>query len=164
MGENKDMVRVICCGNPLRGDDGIGLEVFRLLKKEHLPSHVEIFDGGILGINLLSLFQGCQKIILVDSVLMDKAPGHIQWFTMGDLLKTGNSRISNHEINPAQLMTLWHQLYGDSAVLNILLLGIVILDPIHLSDVICPEIKQSAVHAANEIKSKIRSLVAHEKC
>ncbi len=158
------MIRVICCGNPLRGDDGIGLEVFRLLNKELFPSHVEIIEGGILGINLLPLFQSGHKIILVDSVLMDKPPGHIQWFTMADLLKTKTARISNHEINPAQLMTLWHQLYGDSVVLNILLLGIVILDPIHLSEVICPEIRQSAVQAVNEIKDEIRNLVAHEKC
>jgi len=164
MSDCKDIIRVICCGNPFRGDDAAGLEVFKQLKKEPFPNHVEIIEGGILGINLLSLFHSCYRVILVDSVLMNKNPGHIQWFTMADVLAKEPARISNHEINPAQLMTLWYQLNGNQALMNILFIGIVILEPRHLSDTISPEIKIGAVRAAHEIKNKIRSLVTHEKC
>ncbi len=164
MRNRKGMIRVICCGNPFRGDDAAGLEVFKQLEKESFPRYVEIIEGGILGINLLTLFQGCDRVILVDSVLMDEKRGHIQWFTMADVLQTGSAKISNHEINPAQLMTLWYQLNGDSALLKVLLLGIAISDPIDLSDTISSEIKQSALKAVDAIKYKIRSYETHEKC
>jgi hydrogenase maturation protease len=163
MGNGKDNIRVICCGNPFKGDDGVGIEVFRLLEKETFPEHVEIIEGGILGINLLFLFNGCNKIILVDSVIMDKPPGHIQWFTMADVLETKPAKISSHEINPAQLMRLWHQQNPDLAFSGILLLGIVISEPMHLTDMVSPEIQQSALTAADEIKRKIRSFLVNEK-
>ena len=164
MGDNKDNIRVICCGNPFKGDDGVGIEVFKLLEKETFPDHVEIIEGGILGINLLSLFKDCSKIILVDSVMMDKPPGHIQWFTMTDILETQPAKISTHEINPAQLMMLWHQQDTDSAISDLFLLGIAILEPMHLTDIISPVIQQSAISAIDEIKRKIRNLLTHGKC
>jgi len=163
MGDSKHMIRVICCGNPFRGDDGVGLDVFKRLKKETFPRQVQIIEGGILGINLLPLFYGCDQVILVDSILMNETPGHLQWVTMADVLQNRPARISSHEINPVQLMTLWHQLNTDSAISNILLLGIVILEPKHLTDTISPEIQQSSLMAVNEIKNKIRSFITHEK-
>ena len=164
MANCKENIRVICCGNAFRGDDAAGLEVFKLLEKEKFPCNVEIIEGGILGINLLHLFEEGYKIILVDSVLMDRDPGHLQWVPMADILEDGSSAISSHEINPAQLMMLWYQLKGEIALLNVFLLGIVILEPVQLTDKISSEIKQSALKAVNEIKNKIRSFAIHETC
>lgn len=162
MSDGKDIIRVICCGNPFRGDDGVGLDVFRLLKKEAFPEQVEIVEGGILGINLLSLFNDCKKVIIVDSVLMDKPSGHIQWFSMTDILETKPAKISSHEITPSQLMALWYQL-DNSALSKLLLLGIVISAPTHLTDTMSPEVQHSAIKAVDEIKHKIRRFVAHGK-
>lgn len=163
MGDSIHKIRVICCGNPFRGDDGVGLDVFKRLKKETFPRHVEVIDGGILGINLLPLFYGCHLVILVDSILMNEKPGHLQWFTMADVLQSRSARISSHEINPVQLMTLWHHLNTDSVISNVLLLGIVILEPTLVTDRISSEIQQSSLIAVDEIKHKIRSFVTHEK-
>jgi len=163
MNDGKSNIRVVCCGNPFKGDDGVGIEVFRLLKKETFPDHVEIIEGGILGINLFSLFEEGCRIILVDSIIMDKQPGHIQWFTMADVLETKPAKISSHEISPAQLIMLWYQQNGKSALSRIFLLGIVILEPMHLTNMISPEIEKSASRAVDKIKRKIRSFLAHEK-
>ena len=163
MGEFRDIIRVICCGNPFRGDDAAGLEVFRYLKKESFPGHVEIIEGGILGINLLPLFDGCDGLILVDSVLMDETPGHIQWFAVADIMAGEPARMSSHEMNPARLMALWRRLNGNPAGMKILFLGIIILEPAYFSDVISPDVKLGALKAAGQIKNKIRSLLAHEK-
>ena len=38
---------VIGLGNPLRGDDGVGVRVAHLLAKEPLPPNVEVVDGGV---------------------------------------------------------------------------------------------------------------------
>ncbi|MBU1344644.1 MAG: hydrogenase maturation protease [Proteobacteria bacterium] len=161
MNDGNNKVRVICCGNPFRGDDAVGLEVFKHLEKEFFSDRVEIIEGGILGINLLPLFHGCSTLIFVDSVLMDETPGHIQWFTLAEILETAPARISSHEINPSQLMTLWHQLNPEAVLPDILLLGIVVSDPVHLTDTISPPIKPSVIKAAHEIKNRIRSLVTH---
>ena len=46
---------VLGLGNPLRGDDGVGVRVVQQLAKWCLPSDVEVVDGGTRGLGLVSL-------------------------------------------------------------------------------------------------------------
>ncbi|NIV31968.1 MAG: hydrogenase maturation protease, partial [Anaerolineae bacterium] len=49
---------IIGLGNPLRGDDGIGVRVVQMLADEALPESVEVVEGGTLGLGLVSLMEG----------------------------------------------------------------------------------------------------------
>lgn len=118
----KKPIRVICCGNPFRGDDAVGLEIFKMLKKKNLPKDVELIDGGTAGIGLLPLFDGCSSVILVDGVIMDKEPGHIQWFSSNEVMAESAVKISGHEIDLGQALRIWYDT-GESNP-NIAILGI----------------------------------------
>lgn len=60
-------------GNPLAGDDGFGPAVLRRLAGEELPPEVELADGGVLGIDLLSELEEIDRLILVDAVRLPGA-------------------------------------------------------------------------------------------
>ena len=64
-------IRILGCGNPLMGDDGIGIRVIEELKNTHLDeiNGVEIIDAGVCGLDLLNLFEGASKVIIVDAVV-----------------------------------------------------------------------------------------------
>ena len=72
------LTRVIGIGNPLMGDDGIGISVIERLQKESLPASVELVDGGCGGLTLLPLFDGCERLIIIDAADFGAPVGSIR--------------------------------------------------------------------------------------
>ena len=63
-------------GNIFMGDDGFGCEVAARLAHETLPTHVELVDFGIRGMDLgYALMDGYDAVLLVDTVDRGAAPG-----------------------------------------------------------------------------------------
>ncbi len=77
VGVGTGRVLVAGVGNVLRGDDGFGPAVTRLLSDD-MPDGVEVIETGIGGIALLQeLMTGCDGLILVDAVDQGEAPGTV---------------------------------------------------------------------------------------
>ncbi|XOV78628.1 MAG: hydrogenase maturation protease [Aestuariibacter sp.] len=70
-------LRIICIGNLLHGNDGVGHAVFKRLQSLPFPPTVEMFDGGIGGMTLLPLFKGTRRVLLIDLVKSHTPPGTI---------------------------------------------------------------------------------------
>lgn len=66
--ETPEIIRIICLGNPLHGDDGIGYYVLRALEKSPLPHNIELIDGRTAGLALIPVFKECRRVILIDAV------------------------------------------------------------------------------------------------
>ena len=69
--------RIICVGNRFAPDDDTGPRVYERLAEREPPAGVEIFEGGLAGLNLLGLMEGAQRVVLVDSLAGFGAPGQI---------------------------------------------------------------------------------------
>ncbi|MBU0704829.1 MAG: hydrogenase maturation protease [Chloroflexi bacterium] len=82
----KPSVLVLGLGNPLRGDDGVGCRVIEELMRRELPPDVELLDGGAIGLGLLDLLEGWERVILVDAAEMGRRPGEFVRFTPDDVL------------------------------------------------------------------------------
>ncbi len=80
MAEMKSRFVVIGIGNPLHGDDGIGIHVVRRLEGR-LPADVELVEGGVLGLDLLPFLEGKEKALFVDAVDAGEEPGAIFRFS-----------------------------------------------------------------------------------
>jgi hydrogenase maturation protease len=79
---------VIGLGNPLRGDDGVGVRAVQMLASRSLPPDVELVDGGTQGLGIVNLIEGRQRAILIDAADVGQPPGRFVRFTMteADLL------------------------------------------------------------------------------
>jgi len=65
-------------GNVLRADDGFGVEVARRLEHHPFPEGVRVIETGIGGIALVQeLQEGWDALIVVDTVDLDRPPGHV---------------------------------------------------------------------------------------
>jgi hydrogenase maturation protease len=62
-------------GNPLRGDDGVGLAVVDWLQERGLPPGVVAVDGGTAGLELVLILANYRRALIVDAVDMGRAPG-----------------------------------------------------------------------------------------
>ena len=100
-------MRIIGIGNPLMGDDGIGIAAVSALEKEGVPEGVEIIDGGTGGLTLLTLMEGAKRVILVDAVETGRKPGTILRLAGEDLEpETSASSLSLHSSGLPEVLAL----------------------------------------------------------
>ncbi|KAA3609458.1 MAG: peptidase M52 [Planctomycetota bacterium] len=78
-------ILILGLGNPLLGDDAVGLEVVRRLR-ERLPSDPEIvleenYNGGL---ELMECMEGFDRVVLIDAAVTGASPGTISSFPLHD--------------------------------------------------------------------------------
>lgn len=78
-------VLILGIGNPLMGDDGVGIRVAELLAEKELPGGVTVQEAGLPGWGLPSWLADRSNVILVDAVEMGAAPGAWKRFRPADL-------------------------------------------------------------------------------
>lgn len=94
-----------------------------------MPINVELVDGGTAGLNLLPLLDGCGSVILVDGVLMKKDPGHVQWYSIEDVVDVNNDEgatvvMSTHEMDLGQTLRYWHEHHKRDPAPDVSVVGI----------------------------------------
>lgn len=102
------MWHIICFGNELHGDDGFGPEVYRLLTQRlseyTLSSEVQVYNGGIAGLNALSLFEHCDHVCLVDAQESQGNVGRLTWYPSGQLPYFGEVNQDGHGVGLSFLL------------------------------------------------------------
>jgi hydrogenase maturation protease len=108
--DSSDEVRhvlILGLGNPLLGDEGIGVRVVEELQGLELPDGVTVVEGGTAGLGLIGLMEGYQKVIIVDAADMGHPPGCVVRFTpLEAQLKTVEAPLSLHQIGLGEVLTL----------------------------------------------------------
>lgn len=111
---------ILGIGNPLMGDDGVGIHVIRdLLAKPNAlaftGAKIEILDGGTLGYLLIDRLAGVDALIVVDAANIRENAGEVRVFlneAMDEFLSE-NQKSSVHEVglvDLVQMMTLTGQM------------------------------------------------------
>jgi hydrogenase maturation protease len=70
---------IACFGNILRGDDGFGVAVARVLSADPPPAPIEVMEVGIGGIHLVQELLGgeVEALLVVDAVDVGHPPGSV---------------------------------------------------------------------------------------
>ena len=98
---------IVGLGNPLRGDDGIGIRAIQMLAAETLPAGVEVVEGGTQGLGLVSLMEGRRRVILVDAANVGQPPGRFVRFSPQEARLLGSDRqISIHDAGLRDVLLL----------------------------------------------------------
>jgi hydrogenase maturation protease len=91
--------RIICLGNPLMRDEGIGIHLASGLSSR-LADHsgVEVLDLGTGGLTVIHAIEGRKKVVFVDCAIMGEVPGTMRRFTPEEVRsKKVKTRYSLHE-------------------------------------------------------------------
>jgi hydrogenase maturation protease len=114
---------VIGLGNPLVGDDGLGLAALdRLHATWQLPRAVVLHDGGTWGLNLLHSIEDADKVLFLDAVRTGREPGTLVELEGRDLPRTMGIKLSPHQIDLREVLALLE--LRDSAPTTMMCLGI----------------------------------------
>ena len=100
-------VLVLGIGNTVMSDDGVGVKVVQLLQNEYrFPDHVEVLDGGTLGLDLLPKLEGIDHLIMVDAVETGKEPGTCVRLSGEELPIALETKISPHQMGLKDLLAV----------------------------------------------------------
>ena len=64
----KPAAAIICLGNRYVAGDDVGCRVFECLKNMPRQDEVELIDGGLCGLDLLSLLEGRARVVFADAL------------------------------------------------------------------------------------------------
>ena len=98
---------VIGLGNPLMGDDGLGIAVLeRLQATWDVPPDVELVDGGTWGMNLLPIIEQAEQVLLLDAIHSGAAPGTLIVIPRDRLPRYLATKISPHQVDLRDVLAL----------------------------------------------------------
>ncbi|MCL5024759.1 MAG: HyaD/HybD family hydrogenase maturation endopeptidase [Nitrospirae bacterium] len=96
---------VIGLGNILLRDEGVGVHVVNAVRERFSCSpEVEIIDGGTLGLDLLPLIEGKDRLLLVDAIDFGKEPGYIGVLRDDQIPSTISAKLSVHHIGLSDVL------------------------------------------------------------
>lgn len=78
---------ILGIGNLLLCDEGVGVHVARALQREELPENVVILEVGTAFLDALPEIEQADRIIIVDAMQADHAPGTIYRVPFDDCVK-----------------------------------------------------------------------------
>jgi hydrogenase maturation protease len=98
---------IIGLGNPLWGDDGVGVRVAELLGNRVLPAGMKVVDGGTGGLDLVNLMEGWPRVIFVDAANMGREPGQFVRFALDEARLLGKDEsLSIHDAGLREALLL----------------------------------------------------------
>lgn len=98
---------IVGVGNVLFKDEGIGVYAARYLE-ENITTNpaIEIIDGATLGFQLMRYFQEYKKVVIIDTVSVEDAPGSIYRLPAEEMLGLGSYRQTAHEVEIVEMLEI----------------------------------------------------------
>ena len=96
---------VICVGNELMLDDGLGIEVYRQVQAAYeLPADIDVISAGCMTLDMIGRVETYDLMISVDAIdETGSEPGTIFRYTPDDVARRGTPMGSLHELKLADL-------------------------------------------------------------
>jgi hydrogenase maturation protease len=145
---------IVGIGNPILGDDGVGVHIADQLKKQINDPDITIDHAYTGGMNLLDIILGYDKAILIDTI---KTPslkqGTVQQYDLSEL-PTRHSH-NPHDVSFSEAISLAQQLGEQRIPKEIKIIGISLhKTPLVFQDCLSPPI-ESAIPKAVELTLSI---------
>ena len=102
--------RILCIGNELVHDDGVGIRVGQILLTLPLPADVRVELAPQLGFDLLDAVAGAERIVLVDAMSTGRAPGTCVTLEGRAIERYNSGASASHSISIAELIELAQRL------------------------------------------------------
>lgn len=110
---NQGNFLVLGLGNLLMNDDAAGLRaVYTLQERYPDRENLQIVDGGTLGLDLLGHVAWADKLLLLDAININEAPGTVALIAGDDINPVLSQRISPHQVGLKDLLEA-AELIGD---------------------------------------------------
>ena len=99
---------VLGVGNPLMGDDGLGISVVARLRPAwgDDESELMLIDGGTWGMNLLPIIEQARRLLIVDAIDRGGAPGALVTLQRDEIPRYLGRTLSPHQLDLREVLAL----------------------------------------------------------
>ena len=104
---------VVCLGNELVGDDGVGMRVARVLDQLHLPDNIDVLVRPFLGLDLVDLLHQYERLVIVDDMTSGRPAGTCVCLDPSEAKAMASHPSCAHGLGIAEVMQLVDKLYPD---------------------------------------------------
>ena len=150
----KDVV-VLCCGNVLRGDDGLGPAVAARLNAGPIPEWAAVIDAGTgvreLLFDMILSDRRPRLVVVVDAVDLDREPGSVFEIALERIPRVEVSEFSVHQAPTSNLLRQLEEA-GDVRV-AVIVCQVAAL-PEEMTDVMSPAVEAAIERAARTIADR----------
>ncbi len=150
---------IIGLGNPIVGDDAIGIKVVEYIRDTlSLPENTEVLaDISIAGVGLVELFRGFDKVILIDSIQSGTYPIGKVLLLKPDQFSLAIHSSDYHNMDLFTALEFSNQMYDDIPEI-IKIIGIEIISPMEFSE----ELSIDLGKKFDDIVSEVYKLIIQE--
>lgn len=97
-------VLILGVGNPLAGDDGVGVRAVEALATAELPEGIRLLDVGVLGMDVLAWTRPDEPVVILDAVRGPGEPGTLYRFDLDEIAAPAEPPLSAHELGVADVL------------------------------------------------------------
>lgn len=98
---------VVGLGNPIMGDDGLGLAALERLREEwEIPAAVELVDGGTWGMTLLPLLESAARVLFLDAIRTGRPVGTPVALAGAEIPRQAALKVSQHQIDLREVLAV----------------------------------------------------------
>lgn len=98
-------IALIGLGNLLLSDEGVGVHIISEMNRcFHIPDEICLLDGGTLGLDLLPLLEGKEKVLFIDAVDFQQEPGSMGIIEDVNLPSFLEPKLSLHHVGLSDLL------------------------------------------------------------
>jgi hydrogenase maturation protease len=117
-------VRVICLGNELVHDDGVGVRVGRALRELPLPEGTTVELRRALGLELLDELRPDEEIILIDASRTGSPPGTLHVMHLDQAAEFAGTPYCCHGVGIAEVLRLAARVAPESLPTRTVVIGV----------------------------------------
>lgn len=143
--------RILCVGNELVCDDGVGVRVGRVLLELPLPPEVAVWLAPPVGLDLLDLVRFRGRLVLVDATRTGKQPGTVSLFAASEMEEWAQAPACCHLLGIPELLRLAHELEPMTTPDSVVLVGIEAEDLEHFGIELTAPVRAAIPAAVKEV-------------
>ena len=161
---------IVGVGNPLLGDEGIGLHAVRNLSQLPMPANVGLLDCGCDLLNLVAYLPNSRqagadklkKIIILDAIRGGGKPGRIYRFDFAELETIQTQTRSAHQLQTVDALRLLKKVCPCLSRCEIVVMGI---EPkaMQLSGDLSQEVRESIADLIRLVREECSGWMLHRK-
>ncbi len=150
-------VVIVCCGNQLAGDDGVGSRIAKSLERvlcerpDVCGKNVLLVDAGTPGLSLLDIIRGKDLAIVVDAVASGSAPGTIITGRAEETIPKVDRGWSLHGLGITEALELGRLAEPDDMPRDILFVGVEVGDATPGKIGLTPPVEAAVPRAVEEV-------------
>ena len=116
--------RVICLGNEMVRDDGIGVRVGRVLQRLPLPEQITVELRRMVGLELLDELRPDQALLLVDATQTGAQPGSLSVLQFAEATDLAQAPYCCHGFGLAEVLVIARRLHPERLPCRATVVGI----------------------------------------